>query len=447
MTQIDRVLMGHRGKWQELLAFIVEMAREMSRQTDPQQMVQDYMRRVRQVSRLDGFVSLSRRGLDYPRVRVTRASIWGTQVNPWNQTDNLEIHEGGLFSTLIWGDEPVVLDDIDLPADDPAVPFVDGMRSATAIPLFDRGVAMNMIIALRKEPHAFDREELPERVWMANLFGRATHNLVLSEQLREAYDAIDREMKVVGDIQRSLLPATLPHIPGVELAVHYQTSRRAGGDYYDFFPLPGANGEPAGSPGGRWGILVADVSGHGTPAAVLMAVTHSIAHTHDGPPAPPSALMTFVNRHLAARYTNGNGTFVTAFYGIYDPRTREMTYTSAGHPPPRVRRTAGWIEGGFPEAGLPLGIDADECYTDGVSSFEPADLLVLYTDGVTEARGSDDGTDAGQEMFGTERLDAALARCPADPDAALAQLLQSVHRFTAGRPPVDDQTLLVASFR
>src|SRR5215213_55713 len=103
-TQMDRVLTGHRGPWQDRLATIIEMAREMSAQTDPQQMVQDYGRRVREMFHTDGFVALSRRGLERPRVRVTRASIWGNDVNPWKQTTNLTILDGGLFSQLIWAD-------------------------------------------------------------------------------------------------------------------------------------------------------------------------------------------------------------------------------------------------------------------------------------------------------------------------------------------------------
>ena len=97
---------------------------------------------------------------------------------------------------------------------------------------------------------------------MSSLFGRATHNLVLRNELKQTYDIVERELKVVADIQRSLLPQVLPKIPNLELAAYYRTSRWAGGDYYDFFPLPD----------GRWGILVADVSGHGTPAAVMMAI-------------------------------------------------------------------------------------------------------------------------------------------------------------------------------
>ncbi len=120
----------------------------------------------------------------------------------------------------------------------------------------------------------------------------------------------------------------MPKIPNLELAAYYRTSRWAGGDYYDFFPLPD----------GRWGILVADVSGHGTPAAVMMAITHSLAHSLPGPADPPATLLGHVNRQLSMHYTIANEVFVTAFYGIYDPVARTLTYSSAGHNPPRLMR-------------------------------------------------------------------------------------------------------------
>src|SRR5262249_29239782 len=145
----------------------------------------------------------------------------------------------------------------------------------------DQRVALNMVVVMRREPAGFRREIFPEIVWMSNLFGRAAHNLVLTEEVRKAYQAVDQELKIVGDIQRSLLPIRLPPIPTLDMAVSYQTSERAGGDYYDFFPLPE----------GKWGILIADVSGHGTPAAVLMAITHSIAHVFPGDPCPPAHLL------------------------------------------------------------------------------------------------------------------------------------------------------------
>ncbi len=124
-----------------------------------------------------------------------------------------------------------------------------------AIPHYDQGVALNMVVLLEQEPAAFDPEKFPEWFWVSSLFGRLTHNLVLRDELKHAYEIVERELKVVADIQRSLLPQVLPAIPGLELGAYYQTSQWAGGDYYDFFPLPD----------GRWGILIADVSGHGTP--------------------------------------------------------------------------------------------------------------------------------------------------------------------------------------
>src|SRR5262249_558922 len=121
----------------------------------------------------------------------------------------------------------------------------------------------------------------------------------------------------------SLLPAPLPTIPTLDLATHYQPSQRAGGDYFDFFPLPA----------GKWGIFIADVSGHGSPAAVLMAVTHCIAHTHPRPPQPPPKVLNYLHRHLATLYTRQNENFITAFYGVYDPSNRTLTYACAGHNP------------------------------------------------------------------------------------------------------------------
>src|SRR5207244_5583976 len=124
-------------------------------------------------------------------------------------------------------------------------------------------------------------------------------------QLAKALSDLDGELQVVGEIQRSLLPRELPKIEGIELAAHYLTSARAGGDYYDFFPLAD----------GAWGLFIADVSGHGTPAAVLMAITHAIAHAQPGKHTPPGALLQYLNNQLARAYTR-DGTFVTAFYAM-----------------------------------------------------------------------------------------------------------------------------------
>ena len=302
---------------------VVEAMRDISRQNDPQQLVHAYGQRMQLMHRYDGFLALSRRDLVQPFVRITRNIAWESPVNPWKHRDRLPMLSGGLLSELIYGETPVIIDDLEttLRKDDPAFEYFQGMRSLQALPLFDNGRAQNMVVRMSRKRAWFSHETMPEHVWIANLFGRATSNLVMTDEVRRAYAVAERELNIVADIQRSLLPEKLPNIPTLELAAHYLTSARSGGDYYDFFPLSD----------GRWGILIADVSGHGTPAAVLMAVTHSIAHTQDEEPEPASRLLSFINRHLATRYTNGTGTFVTAFYGIYDPSDRTLTYSRAGH--------------------------------------------------------------------------------------------------------------------
>jgi phosphoserine phosphatase RsbU/P len=415
--------------WRERLALTTSTMRAMSRQTDPQEMRRIYLDRMRQLRPLDGSVSLSRRGLKAPWVHITRSTRWAEDLNPWKEPHRLPLISGGLLAELIYGDEPRLFDDLHISSDDPAAEYLAEFRSVAVIPLYDQGEALNMALLMRHEPGAFDPEDLPELVSMSNLFGRATHNLVLMGQLKEAYETADYELKVVADIQRSLLPRIAPKIPTMAVATYYHTAHRAGGDYYDFFPFPD----------GTWGILVADVSGHGTPAAVLMAVTHSLAHTYQGPPTPPGDLLNHVNDHLTRLYTAESDTFVTAFYGVDNPADRTLRYASAGHNPPRLKRcddgTLAELNGA---RGLPLGISPAERYHEQRHTLVPGDQLVLYTDGITEAEGP------SGELFGTERLDKVLENCSVTASDLLQAVLDAVQEFTAGRPAADDRTLLVA---
>jgi sigma-B regulation protein RsbU (phosphoserine phosphatase) len=411
------------------LALIVDLVTDMSRQTDPQEMVRSYAERVRHLRPNDRRISLSRRGLTSPMYRITRSTTWQENINPWKEKDRLPLLSGGLLARLIYSDQPQIIDNLEVAADDPAAEYLAGHQSLMAIPMFDQGVALNMVVLLRKGPAAFPRAELPELVWLSNLFGRATSNLVLSDELKEAYQALDRELRTVAEIQRSLLPARLPYIPTLDLAAHYQPSHRAGGDYYDLFPLPA----------GKWGIFIADVSGHGTPAAVLMAVTHCIAHTHPGPPQPPGQVLAYINQHLASLYTSQNGSFITAFYGIYDPANRTMTYARAGHNPPRLKRCQDGSLLALDRAdGLPLGIMPEGSYDECVQQLQPGDQIVFYTDGITEASNQEG------KLFGTERLDDVLENCSLQASALLDSVLRCVAEFANGHPADDDRTLIVA---
>lgn len=424
----------HDLPWEERLAIVVDTMRELSRQTDPNEMVTTYAKRMKALVRLDATLSLSRRGLEYPYYRVTRSSKWSKTVDPWRHAEKLPLLKGGLLADLIYGDVPRLINPVEMAENDPARAYVPHARSIMAIPHYEDGVGLNMVVLARGDAEGFDPESFPEFVQSSNLFGRTTKNLVLTRQLREALGALDRELRAVGEIQRALLPQEQPDIRTLRVATHYQTSAVAGGDYYDFFKL--ANG--------KWGILIADVSGHGVPAAVLMAVVHAIAHLMPGDPLPPEQVLNFVNRELVERYTVPFGAFVTAFYGVYDQETRRLRYAVAGHPSPMLRLAGKCGEGSVVEletsrAGIPLGIDAGAAYGPHERTLEAGDVLLLYTDGIPEAFGPD-GT-----MYGEGRLRRVLESCHATVEAAKDAIVADVTAFSADRPVSDDRTLVIAA--
>ena len=416
-----------QGDWREALDHITRTMREMSLQADPQAVVRIFGEQVRQYQQNDGFVALSRRGLAHPQYRITRSSRWANALDPWKDVDQLPVLSGGLMGELLYGDVPRLIDEIEVAEDDPGREYLAGHRSLIAIPHYDQGVGLNMVLMLGNQPGAFPPDQALEWIWISSLFGRATQNLVLSAELKKTYEMVERELQIVAGIQRSLLPKTIPSIPTLDIATFYETSRWAGGDYYDFFRLPD----------GKWGILIADVSGHGTPAAVLMAVTHSLAHGHIGPHDPPSFLLEQVNRQLSTLYTADNEAFVTAFYGLYDPATRLLTYSSAGHNPPRLMRCdQGVIESMDGARSLPLGLLAEEPYENTTLDLHPGDQITFYTDGITEA------IDPTGQMFGLGRLDAILARCGGNARNLVDDVVAEVRAFTQGASPADDQTLV-----
>ena len=322
----------------------------------------------------------------------------------------------------------------DLPArlstDDPGYFYLEGFQSLVAMPQYDGGLGLNVTAMLFKEGEEIDRALIPIIHWQSGLFGRGTQNLVLRNQLGSALKSLDRELQAVGEIQRSLLPESLPVIPGFELAAHYQTSARAGGDYYDFFRLEN----------GGWGLFIADVSGHGTPAAVLMAITHAIAHAQPRAHTPPGAMLNYLNDRLALAYTRG-GTFVTAFYAVLDPVKRTITYSRAGHNPPRLVREnqVVSIDG---EGGLPLGILTDQKYEQATVTLQRGDQLLLYTDGITEAM-SPIRNGNPRELFGLDRLDNLLLNSPASSaQECIDRVRTAVTTFGEAALPNDDQTLI-----
>ena len=170
-----------------------------------------------------------------------------------------------------------------------------------------------------------------------------------------------------------------------------------------------------------------------------MAVTHCIAHTCPGPAAPPSKILAYLNHHLIRHYTSFNSSFVTAFYAIYDPAGPSLTYSCAGHNPPRLKRCQdGSLLVLDQSNDLPLGVADIVDYTETVQPLQKGDQIIFYTDGITEAH-----NEAG-ELYGTDRLDHELEQCTLQAKALLDSVLRSVEEFAAGRPILDDQTMIVA---
>jgi phosphoserine phosphatase RsbU/P len=365
--------------------------------------------------------------LKRPMYRITRSSSWKEAVNPWLQKNRLPIFDHGLLSELIYANEPAVIEDLPkrFKADDPAAEYFKGMEFLLAMPQFDRGESINMSVVLTRRTDAVPRQMIPMMILQSNLWGRAVLNSVLQRELKAAYDALDHELKAVGHIQRSLLPHSLPQIPGLELAAHYETSQRAGGDYYDFFELPD----------GKWGFIIADVSGHGIPAAVRMAITHAIAHTQPTTSLTPGQMLAYLNAVLEERYIGRTGAFVTALYAVFDPGAGRMIYSSAGHPPPRFVRGKEVIslDG---DGGLPLGIDHEAEYPEQEIPLRPGDRLLFYTDGVSEA------FNLAHEQFGTDAMDGALLASRDGAQSQLSAVLAGLERHSENVAIADDRTLL-----
>ncbi len=243
-------------------------------------------------------------------------------------------------------------------------------------------------------------------------------------------EALERELAVAREIQERLLPHVMPAVPGFEISGASLPSQQVGGDYFDFLDLED----------GRLGIAIADVSGKGIPAALLMANLQAILRGQAEERGDVSAVLARVNSFLV-RSTDPH-MFVTFFYGILDRVKGVFLSSNAGHNPPLLLRADGTIER-LSAGGLLLGFMAGQDYAQQATELRPGDVVVLFTDGITEA--SDPGTpDRPDRFFGEERL-IEVVRRSAGLTAGEIQtaILDAVAAHTAGAPQSDDITLVV----
>jgi len=410
------------------------MVRELSLARDPHEMIELYRRRARLVVPGDHVMSFSRLGMEAPKMRITRSTRWAEVINPWKQPERLPVIEGGMAWRLMIAGTPIKIDELTIEPGDPVAAHLDGMRSLIAAPVFHEGEPLYMTFLMDSRPARFSLEDLANFLLTTNLIGRATSQLVMADELRRAYAALDREFSAVGSIQRQLLPKSLPEVPGVRIATYYETSTRAGGDHYDVIPLPEE----------QFGVMIADVSGHGPAAAVVMAQLHaySKAAVRACPadqPIRPAAVLDRLNGDLLNAVNPSQ--FVTAFFGVYNSRNRSLWFANAGHNPPRwLRNNDRAVVPLRVEPGMPLAIAEPYEAFEAAIQLAPGDRLLLYTDGITEGF-----NDAG-EMFGESGVDAALSCCSRTPQGLIDSITRAFDAHTGGRPAADDRTLVALAF-
>jgi len=410
----------------------VSLARELSLASDPHDMIESYRARARFLVPADHAMSFSRKGLSDGSYRMTRSTRWKETINPWRQPDRLPTFRGGLIGELLDAGQPELIPDLRVSPHDPVAPYFDGMGALVAVPVFEQGEPIYLTVLMRAERAAFSVDDLATLVLTTNLVGRATSQLVTARELSIAYAALDREFSAVGSLQRNLLPAAPPQIPGMTIATHYETSARAGGDYYDFFRIDET----------RWGIILADVSGHGAAAAVVVAMMHAYLRTPlERWPVDrrsPQDILGHLNTELGRSIPSGQ--FVTALLCIYDAASRSMYFASAGHHRPRLLRADRAQIGDIEiDSGLPLAIVEDDRCPEAAVRVSPGDRIVLYTDGVTETFSAEGA------MFGVEGIDAALRCCARTPDGIIRGITGALREFAPGSP-ADDRTLIALAF-
>jgi sigma-B regulation protein RsbU (phosphoserine phosphatase) len=264
----------------------------------------------------------------------------------------------------------------------------------------------------------FDYAQAVARQAQAALEGARLHRVALEKERQ------DRELQIAQEIQRSLFPRERPRLEGFEIAAESRPCHQVGGDYYDFIPLEG----------GRMALVVADVSGKGTPASLVMASVHASLRATAGTDSP-GVLLGRLNRFVCASTMESK--YVTLFYAEIDPVSRRLRYVNAGHIPPCLVRASG--EGERLRAGGPvIGLLEEAVYEEGEVTLEAGDLLAVVTDGVTEA------LTTGEEEFGDERVCETLQGAEGSAESALRGLVQAVEDWTGPAEGFgDDLTALI----
>lgn len=278
----------------------------------------------------------------------------------------------------------------------------------------------------KKSGKPFTESDLQLLMTLSDHVASYMHIYDLVDQLKRAEQA-KLELEVAREIQQRLLPKQLPQLKGLEVEGCLIPATRVGADYYDFFPTAGEG----------LGISIADVSGHSVGGALLAFATRSCLRAQINGKKNPAEILQKVNQVLYADLFRSEQ-FVSLFYANYDPKDRTLVYSNAGHHPPLLWSAQNqkpiWL---LTQNSL-LGIEPDQPYQEKQCQLAPGDLLVLYTDGLTEAVGVE------AKRFGSDTLSKTIAQCSEQKASAiLDHLMQTWRRFVGKEPVKDDVTVVV----
>jgi sigma-B regulation protein RsbU (phosphoserine phosphatase) len=306
-----------------------------------------------------------------------------------------------------------------------------GLRSILCVPLRYRERILGTIyVDNRIQAGLFGQADLDLLNAIAYSAATAIENARLYRVAVEK-GRLEREIQMARQVQASLLPTQVPQIPGWEFVARWLPARQVAGDYYDFIEAADGN----------LGMVVADVSDKGMPAALFMALTRSFVRASVDASLPPRDGMLRANRLICA--DSESGMFVTLFYALLEAERNALTYINAGHNPPLYfqmgKRPGQGALSRLGRTGMALGVDDGAVYDQRTLALNPGDFVVMYTDGVTDA------FNPQGESFGMDRLESLIL---ANRDRSAAEIVDAVERavqnFTAAAPLFDDITLLVA---
>ena len=301
------------------------------------------------------------------------------------------------------------------------------LRSILCVPLQIKGHTLGVIyVDNRLQAGLFTNADLDLLTSIASSAAVAIENARLYAVAVEK-GRLERELQVAREVQASLLPRGVPTLAGWEFAARWQPAREVAGDFYDFIPLSPLS----------LGLLIADVTDKGMPAALFMANSRSLLRASVSEVLQPAESLKRANRLICA--DSSRGMFVTVCYAQLAAESGQILYVNAGHNPAFIcRATQGQIVK-FERSGLPLGVDDSLPYVQRVAELAPGDFVLLYTDGVTDA------LNAPGEEFGEARLcRLLLENSHARADEVASAVVRAVSDFTGTAAPFDDITLVVA---